>query len=81
MEQGLNRGQAAEVIRKRERAVSEKQQRLEEEPEIEAYKQRLEELDREFTNFCPRGYQSISTTLSHTCATSPSSRMLSTTRS
>ena len=44
MEQGMNRGQAAEVIRKRERAVSEKQQRLEEEPEIEAYKQRLEEL-------------------------------------
>jgi hypothetical protein len=43
-EERLNRKQAAELIRQRERAVSDEQQRLEEAPEIEAYKHRLEEL-------------------------------------
>src|SRR5882724_11176720 len=42
--EGLNRKRAGELIRERERAVSEEQQRLVETPEIEAYKQRLEEL-------------------------------------
>jgi hypothetical protein len=43
-EEGLNRKKARDLIRKREGTMSEEQQRLEEAPEIEAYKQRLEEL-------------------------------------
>jgi hypothetical protein len=43
-EEGLNRKRAGDLIRERERAVSKEQQRLEEAPEIAAYKQRLEEL-------------------------------------
>ena len=44
MEEAPSRGQAEEVIRAREKAISEGQQRLAEAPEIEGYNQRLQEL-------------------------------------
>ena len=51
--EGLNRKEMGELIRERERAVSEELQRLEEAPEIEACKQRFEELKSQVQELLP----------------------------
>ena len=52
-EEGLNLKQMGELNRDRQRAVREQQRRLEEAPEIKAYKQRLEELRSQVQELLP----------------------------